>query len=140
MFGMGFTEILLIAIVAILFLGPDKLPDAMVKIAKFIKSTKKALTDAKNSIDDELKIAQLKEEAMGYKAKLDEVTDELKGFKNISNPVDDLQEALDMAKGGFKSTPLEDQTPIATQIEPKQEEVVLKKKKSLDKTEKKGDA
>ncbi len=140
MFGMGFTEILLIAIVAILFLGPDKLPDAMVKIAKFIKSTKKALTDAKNSIDDELKIAQLKEEAMGYKAKLDEATDELKGFKNISNPVDDLQEALDMAKGGFKSTPLEDQTPIATQIEPKQEEVVLKKKKSLDKTEKKGDA
>ncbi|HHD81421.1 MAG TPA: Sec-independent protein translocase subunit TatB, partial [Campylobacterales bacterium] len=138
MFGMGFTEILLIAIVAILFLGPDKLPDAMVKIAKFSKSTKKALTDAKNSIDDELKIAQLKEEAMGYKAKLDEVTDELKGFKNISNPVDDLQEALDMAKGGFKSTPLEDQTPIATQIEPKQEEVVLKKKKSLDKTEKKG--
>jgi sec-independent protein translocase protein TatB len=140
MFGMGFTEILLIAIVAILFLGPDKLPDAMVKVAKFIKSTKKALTDAKNSIDDELKIAQLKEEAMGYKAKLDEATDELKGFKNISNPVDDLQEALDMAKGGFKSTPLEDQTSIATQIEPKQEEVVLKKKKSLDKTEKKGDA
>jgi len=98
MFGMGFTEILLIAVVAILFLGPDKLPDAMVKVAKFIKSTKKALSDAKNTIDDELKIAELKEEALGYKAKLDEATDELKGFKNISNPVDDLQEALDMAK------------------------------------------
>jgi len=144
MFGMGFTEILLIAIVAILFLGPDKLPDAMVKVAKFIKSTKKALTDAKNSIDDELKIAELKEEALGYKAKLDEATNELKGFKNIANPVDDLQDALDMAKGGFKSTPLEDDKPIATQVEPKQEEVVLKKKKSSDKpkesTDKKGDA
>ncbi len=133
MFGMGFTEILLIAVVAILFLGPDKLPDAMVKIAKFIRSTKKALTDAKNTIDDELKIAELKEEALGYKAKLDEATDELKGFKNISNPVDDLQEALNMAKGGFKSTPLEVDEPIATQIEPKQEEVILKKKKSSDK-------
>jgi sec-independent protein translocase protein TatB len=130
---MGFTEILLIAVVAILFLGPDKLPDAMVKIAKFIRSTKKALTDAKNTIDDELKIAELKEEALGYKAKLDEATDELKGFKNISNPVDDLQEALNMAKGGFKSTPLEVDEPIATQIEPKQEEVILKKKKSSDK-------
>ncbi|MDQ1267985.1 MAG: hypothetical protein QG560_628, partial [Campylobacterota bacterium] len=26
MFGMGFTEIVVIAIIAILFLGPDKLP------------------------------------------------------------------------------------------------------------------
>ena len=33
MFGLGFTEILLITIVAILFLGPDKLPDMMVSVA-----------------------------------------------------------------------------------------------------------
>jgi sec-independent protein translocase protein TatB len=125
MFGMGFTEILLIAIVAILFLGPDKLPSAMVKVAKFIKSTKKALTDAKSAIDSELKMAELKEEALGYKAKLDEATQELQGFKNISNPVDDLQEALDMAKGGFKSTSLEE----SSNIEQKQEEVILKKRK-----------
>jgi len=37
MFGLGFMEILFIAIIAILFLGPDKLPGAMVDIAKFIK-------------------------------------------------------------------------------------------------------
>lgn len=134
---MGFTEILLIAIVAILFLGPDKLPSAMVKVAKFIKSTKKALTDAKSAIDDELKIAELKEEALGYKAKLEQANSELQGFKNIANPVDDLQEALDMAKGGFKSTPLEEDESITKQVEPKQEEVVLKKKKKS--TDKKGD-
>jgi len=133
---MGFTEILLIAVVAILFLGPDKLPDAMVKIAKFIKSTKKALTDAKSAIDDELRIAELKEEALGYKAKLEAANSELQGFKNISNPVDDLQEALDMAKSGFKSTPLEEEN-TAKQVEQKQEEVVLKKKKNS--TDKKGD-
>lgn len=136
MFGMGFTEILLIAVVAILFLGPDKLPNAMVKIAKFIKSTKKALTDAKSAIDDELRIAELKEEALGYKAKLEAANSELQGFKNISNPVDDLQEALDMAKSGFKSTPLEEEN-TAKQVEQKQEEVVLKKKKNS--TDKKGD-
>jgi len=132
---MGFTEILLIAVVAILFLGPDKLPSAMVKVAKFIRSTKKALTDAKSAIDDELKIAELKEEAMGYKAKLDKATDELQGFKNISNPVDDLQEALDMAKSGFKSTPLEEIE--TTQEKSKPKDVILKKKK--DTVDKKGD-
>ena len=31
MFGMGFTEILLIALVAIIVLGPEKLPTTMVK-------------------------------------------------------------------------------------------------------------
>ncbi|MCD8476704.1 MAG: twin-arginine translocase TatA/TatE family subunit [Sulfurospirillum sp.] len=41
MFGLGFSEILVIAIIAILFLGPEKLPDAMVKGAKFFKSFKK---------------------------------------------------------------------------------------------------
>ena len=40
MFGMGITEILLIAIVAIIALGPEKLPDAMVQIAKFINKFK----------------------------------------------------------------------------------------------------
>ena len=41
MFGMGITEILLIAIVAVIALGPEKLPDAMVKIAKMFNSIKK---------------------------------------------------------------------------------------------------
>lgn len=43
MFGMGFTEILIIAIIAILFLGPDKLPSAMVEIAKFLEIQKTLL-------------------------------------------------------------------------------------------------
>ena len=87
MFGMGFTEILLIAVVAVLFLGPEKLPDAMVSIAKFIKGVKKAVGDAKNSLEEEIKISDLKEEALGYKKQLDEASRELQGFKNIGiNP------------------------------------------------------
>ena len=38
MFGMGFAEMLIIAIMAILSLGPDKLPETMVEIAKFFRS------------------------------------------------------------------------------------------------------
>ena len=135
MFGMGFTEILLIAIVAILFLGPDKLPAAMVKIAKFMKSVKKAIGDAKGALDEELKIADLKEEAMSYKKQLDDVSDELKGFKNIGiNPMDDINDAISEAKssfdgGGFADAAqkAESQT-IATQVEPKKDKVTFEKK------------
>ncbi|HIO95979.1 MAG TPA: Sec-independent protein translocase subunit TatB [Campylobacterales bacterium] len=128
MFGMGFTEILLIAVIAILFLGPDKLPNAMVQVAKFIKGAKKAITEAKTAIDNEVKISDLKEEAMGYKAQLDAATDTLQGFKNI-NPVNDLNDALASAKNSFESTSLE---AITTPVEPKQNEDMIQSIKSKD--------
>ncbi len=83
MFGIGFTELILISIIAILFLGPDKLPQAMVDMAKFIKSVKKTITEAKGSLEEELKIADLKEEALSYKKQLNDATSELQNFKNI---------------------------------------------------------
>ena len=55
MFGMGFMEILLIAIVAVIALGPEKLPNAMVEIAKFIKKFKSGLEDAKSTLDNEIR-------------------------------------------------------------------------------------
>jgi sec-independent protein translocase protein TatB len=116
MFGMGFTEILMIVIVAILFLGPDKLPEAMVKVAKFVKGAKNALTEAKSAIDSEIKIAELKEEALGYKAKLDEASNELRGFKNL-NSLDALNAPLDS-------------TTETKQVEPKQDESIeIKRRK-----------
>jgi len=126
MFGMGFTEILLIAIVAILFLGPDKLPDAMVSIAKFIKGAKKAIGDAKSAIDNEVNIADLKKEAMDYKSKLDEATDELRGFKNI-NPIESLNSELESIKGTLTNP--DSSSSITTPIEPKQDETIKIKKK-----------
>ena len=83
MFGIGFTELVLVSIIAILFLGPDKLPDTMVQIAKFIKSVKKTIGEAQSSLEEELKISDLKDEALKYKSQLDNATNELKSFKNI---------------------------------------------------------
>ena len=131
MFGLGFTEILLIAIIAIIFLGPDKLPEAMVNIAKFIKKTKNAISDAKQSLSEEVNIDELKREALGYKAELDKATEELQGFKNL-NPINEMKEAADFGsvKENFaRLTQLESEPePQTTQVEKKQEEITFKKK------------
>jgi len=124
---MGFTEILLIAIVAILFLGPDKLPGAMVEIAKFIKSAKRALTDAKNTLDEEINITELKQEALNYKAQLDEATEELQGFKNL-NPLNNREENKRSVQDNFIAMTQKKENPSTTQVEPKQKEIAFKKK------------
>ncbi|SFV90042.1 Twin-arginine translocation protein TatB [hydrothermal vent metagenome] len=141
MFGIGFTELLLIAIIAILFLGPDKLPEAMVQIAKFFKSVKKTVNDAKSSLEEEMRIADLKEEALSYKQQLDNATSELQGFKNIS--MDDILDEPAVIEekpisDAFKQKSLyADETPAATQVEPKMETVTLRKKERTFITEEK---
>ncbi len=130
MFGIGFTELLLIAIIAILFLGPDKLPEAMVQIAKFFKSVKKTVNEAKSSLEEEMRIADLKEEALSYKQQLDSATSELQGFKNIS--MDDILDEPALpehtSSKTAKPSPYADDPAPATQVEPKMESITLKKK------------
>jgi sec-independent protein translocase protein TatB len=136
MFGIGFTEILLISVIAILFLGPDKLPEAMIQIAKFIKSVKKTVDTAKSSLDEELKIGDLKEEALNYKKQLDSATSELKSFKNI-----DFDDIMDHDNNDKKNDTAKKESAYAedkptTQVEPKSDAVTFKKKSKKKKVAK----
>jgi sec-independent protein translocase protein TatB len=92
MFGMGFTEIILILVVAVLFLGPDKLPSAIIEIAKFIKGIKKGINEAKSALDAEIQVDELKQEALKYKADMDKMANSLNGFKNIDLGLDEVME------------------------------------------------
>ncbi len=129
MFGIGFTEILLISIIAILFLGPDKLPETMVQIAKFIKSVKKTVGDAKDTLEEEMKIADLKDEALSYKKQLDSATSELKSFKNIDfDDIMDDEPKTETENKTAKSGPEAKDDVPAVEVEQKNETVTFKKK------------
>ncbi|QOG11359.1 Sec-independent protein translocase protein TatB [Arcobacter sp. FWKO B] len=84
MFGMGFLEITIIAIVAIIALGPEKLPSAMVDIAKFFKKLKSGIDDAKSTLNNELKITELKAEAEKYKSQVENLQSSI-NIENILN-------------------------------------------------------
>jgi sec-independent protein translocase protein TatB len=149
MFGIGFTELLLISIIAILFLGPDKLPQTMVEIAKFIKSVKKTVGEAKSSLEEEMKISDLKEEALSYKKQLDDATSELKNFKNIDfDDFDDVSYDDEIStkspKEIAKSAKIDDtvtteetseEEVVATQVEAQNDTVTFKKPKKKKKKE-----
>ena len=110
MFGMGFSEILLIAVIAILFLGPDKLPEAMVQIAKFFKSFKSSINEAKSSIEQEVRIQDLKQEALEYKKKLDGAATSVKKqlsfdeLEEIKSSTKDISESIKELKDDAQKT------------------------------------
>ena len=121
----------------------------MIEIAKFIKSVKKTVGEAKSSLEEEMKIADLKEEALSYKKQLDDATSELKNFKNIDfDDFDDVtyddEISKKSAKALAKPSKIDDSSKekesdedeaVATQVEAKNETVTFKNPKKKKKKE-----
>jgi sec-independent protein translocase protein TatB len=138
MFGMGFMEILIITIVAVIFLGPDKLPETMVNIAKFFRSMKSTVASAKESLEQEINISELKKEALSYKEDLMSAGDELSRVTSMANLDDDYDLIHDTAPKD-KNAKTDDGISNAVASKPATEEAVTFEKKKKKKKEKKNE-
>ncbi|MGL2417305.1 Sec-independent protein translocase protein TatB [Helicobacter pylori] len=98
MFGMGFFEILVVLIVAIIFLGPEKFPQAVVDMVKFFRAVKKTLNDAKDTLDKEINIEEIKKETLEYQKLFENKVESLKGVK-----IEELEDAKVIAEKEIKS-------------------------------------
>ena len=115
---MSFGEIIVILIVAILVLGPDKLPEAIVQIAKILKALKRNIYDAKSSIEKEVRINDLKEEAKKYKDEFSSANENIR--KKLSfEEFDDLKrDILDKTKVDLTFDSRENSTPSPNEQNP----------------------
>ncbi|MGL2374219.1 Sec-independent protein translocase protein TatB [Helicobacter pylori] len=98
MFGMGFFEILVVLVVAIIFLGPEKFPQAVVDMVKFFRTVKKTLNDAKDTLDKEINIEEIKKETLEYQKLFENKVESLKGVK-----IEELEDAKITAEKEIKS-------------------------------------
>ena len=119
MFGMGIMEIFLIAIVAIIALGPEKLPTTMVQIAKFLNKLKAGISDAKTTLDNELNISEMKEEANKFKAQIEETKTSLSMDSKIDLGLSDIMKDNLSVDSSIETKKIEE--------EPKQEKISFKK-------------
>mgnify|MGYP005664137353 CR=1 FL=1 len=135
---MGFMEIMIIAIVAVIFLGPDKLPETMVNIAKFFRSTKATLASAKDSLQQEINISELKQEALSYKEELMSAGNEIERATSMAN----LDDEFDYIHDTVTQSTSKEETSKASAEKPaaaEPEKVTFEKKKKKKK-EKEDDA
>ena len=87
MFGIGLPEMILIAVVALIFIGPDKLPGVLRSIGKGLVELKRATTDVRSTvqeemrkIEDEIELKEVRESAQDFKNE----------FGGVANKIDPL--------------------------------------------------
>ena len=87
MFGIGLPEMIIIAIVALIFIGPDKLPGVLRSIGKGLVELKRATSDVRSTVQEEMQ--KIEEEI-----ELKEVSESAQDFKNelggVANKIDPL--------------------------------------------------
>jgi len=134
MFGMGFTEILLIAVMAIIFIGPDKLPSMMIDIAKFFRNVKNTIGTVKETLEEEINISDIKREALAYK---EELLNAKEGLDKVTNIQDTITTGLADLNDDILST---DDEPLAPKADKKPQEVTFSKKTKKKKSKKEDEA
>jgi len=77
MFDIGMPELIVIMVVAILVLGPDKLPEAMKQVARFMGKAKRMWNDATKDIRQEIELDEMREEMKKYKEELNKLQNSL---------------------------------------------------------------
>ena len=130
MFGMGFTEILLIAVMAIIFIGPDKLPKMMIDIAKMFRNVKNTIGTVKENLEEEINITDIQREALAYKEELLKATEDVTKVTQIPNDISTGLTSLNSDIMNMDDTPQTKKEPEAVTFSKKQ-----KKKKEKKKTD-----
>jgi len=93
MFDFSFWELAIVVMVALLVVGPDKLPALAVKIGRWVGKGKRMMMSVRSDIESELKAAELKE-------MLEKQQSEISQLRNILNDTQadtqqEIQKALD---------------------------------------------
>jgi len=96
MFDIGFAELLIIAVVALVVLGPDKLPTAVRTLGLWIGRMKRTLTGIQSEISEELRLEEMRRNIAVSKEQVDQE------LREMSQPVADpsstsAKESVDQA-------------------------------------------
>lgn len=120
MFDVGFSELILLGIVALVVLGPEKLPHAARMAGAWLGRIRRTVIDIQAEIEKEVSAAELKQrmndEIARLKAAAEPVTEEIQAVENtIHQHIHDASQTVDAAPAY-----LAQQTPPINNDEPQE--------------------
>lgn len=101
MFDIGFTELLLIGVVALVVVGPERLPGLIRTALGYIRQFKSSFSHIKSEVERELDLADLRKDlqdnkkAVGKAIGYDELNESLHELKRESSNLGDFSEPDD---------------------------------------------
>mgnify|MGYP003607575436 CR=1 FL=1 len=96
MFDIGFSELLLVFVIGLIVLGPQRLPVAVKTVAGWVRALRSLASTVQNELAQELKLQEFQESLKKVeKASMDNLTPELKAS------MDELREAAESMKRSY---------------------------------------
>jgi sec-independent protein translocase protein TatB len=93
MFDVGFSELILIAIVGLLVIGPERLPETIRVTTRWMRNIRRSFEQAKRDVEQELGVDEIKRELHNeeiLKALKDAETDLHQTQETLTNLSDDI--------------------------------------------------
>lgn len=104
MFDAGFLEMLIIGIIALLVVGPERLPGVAAKAGKMVGKMKAFIATTREDIEKELRAEELKNMLVKQKEEISELRDMMQNTKDeAQKSFDDVKGNLDDASRALKS-------------------------------------
>ncbi|MTH47625.1 Sec-independent protein translocase protein TatB [Intestinirhabdus alba] len=98
MFDIGFSELLLVFIIGLVVLGPQRLPVAVKTVAGWVRALRSLATTVQNELTQELKLQEFQDSLKKVeKASLENLTPELKAS------MDELRQAAESMKRSYST-------------------------------------
>ncbi len=81
MLNIGMTELLIFGIIALLVLGPEKLPEEARFVGKWYAKIKRMVSNVQNDIDRELRLSELREQMQQEMVRIQELKAKMQAHK-----------------------------------------------------------
>jgi sec-independent protein translocase protein TatB len=106
MFDIGFSEIVVIAVVALVVLGPEKLPKTARTLGHLFGRLQRYVNDVKSDIKRELELDELRKLQQNVQSAAKEIEDSMvSATRDVEQNVRDVEAALSPTAGDAPSNP-----------------------------------
>ena len=112
MFDIGFAELLIIGVVGLVVLGPDKLPVAARTVGLWAGKARRTISGIQSEINEELRLDEMRRQVAMQKDELDQELNEMRQPFDQANV--DLQKEINKAHEELDKMPVSESEPVTT--------------------------